>query len=338
MYKYCILIGRFEPNHMGHQSIINDAFLQGEILIIVLGSHNKARSIKNPWSSDERKQMILSTLTPEQQARVKFVYIKDYLYNDALWVADMQNKINEVTENADDNEIALIGFKSDSSSFYLDLFPNWKYISCPTDYDFHATDIRNLYFTLDSNYKKCVHPKVFEYLEAFKKTEIFKFLKDEFEYIKNYKESWRGSPFPPTFVTVDTVVIKSGHVLLVKRGKSLGKGLLALPGGFLDQEEKIQDGAIRELKEETAIKLSKDDLRKAIVESKVFDSPSRSNRGRVISHAFLINLGAGFLDKVKGMDDADKAFWLPLNEALSRENDFFDDHHHILNYFVNRGY
>lgn len=336
MYKYCILIGRFEPLHLGHQSIIEEALKQGEKLIIVLGSHNKARSIKNPWSSEERKQMILSTLSAEQQERVKFILMRDYLYNDSLWISDIQNKINEATEDAYDSEIALVGFKSDSSSYYLDLFPNWKYISCPTDYDFHATEIRNMYFTLDANYKKCVHPKIFEFMEEFKKDQIFNFLKDEFEYIANYKEMWRGAPFPPTFVTIDAVVIKSGHILLVKRGKSLGKGLLALPGGFLNQDEKIQDGCVRELKEETAIKVSKEDLRKAIIESKVFDHPSRSNRGRVISHVFLINLGSGPLDKVKGMDDADRAFWLPLNEALSRENEFFEDHYHILNYFVNR--
>src|SRR5271157_1473800 len=87
MYKYCIFIGRFEPPHLGHQSIFTDGLKYAEQLIIVLGSHNKARSIKNPWSTHERKEMILASLTPYQQERVKFVFMRDYLYNDSLWVA-----------------------------------------------------------------------------------------------------------------------------------------------------------------------------------------------------------------------------------------------------------
>ena len=124
--------------------------------------------------------------------------------------------------------------------------------------------------------------------------------------------------------------------MLVRRGKSHGKGLLALPGGFLNQDEKIVDGAIRELKEETAIKVSKEELHKNIACSHVFDSPFRSLRGRSISNAFLINLGDGALPKVKGLDDADKAFWLPLNEVLQRESEFFEDHFYIIQYFINK--
>lgn len=336
MYKYSIFIGRFSPLHWGHSEIIASALTQSERLIIVMGSHNKARSIKNPWSSEERKEMILSTLQPSQKERVDFVFMRDYLYNDSLWITDLQNKISEITNEAEDKDITLIGFKSDSSSYYLDLFPNWKYTSCPTDYDVHATKIRDLYFTMDAAYKKHVHPSVFQYMEFFKTTELFKLLKDEFEYVANYKESWRGAPFMPTFVTVDCVVIRSGHVLCVRRGKNLGKGQLALPGGFLEQDERIQDAAIRELKEETRIALSKEELHKNIVESKVFDAPNRSLRGRTISHAYLLNLGSGPLDKVKGGDDALKSFWLPLNEAMSRESEWFEDHVHILNYFISR--
>jgi bifunctional NMN adenylyltransferase/nudix hydrolase len=73
--------------------------------------------------------------------------------------------------------------------------------------------------------------------------------------IEKYKESWKAAPFPPTFVTVDAVVVQSGHVLLVKRKAMPGAGLWALPGGFLNQEETLLDGAIRELKEETKIKV-----------------------------------------------------------------------------------
>jgi bifunctional NMN adenylyltransferase/nudix hydrolase len=70
------------------------------------------------------------------------------------------------------------------------------------------------------------------------------------------------------------------------------------------------------------------------VDYKVFDYPKRSLRGRVITHAYLIDLGNGSLPQVKGSDDAEKAIWMPLNEFYSREEEFFEDHFHIINYFA----
>lgn len=335
-FKHAVLFGRFNPVHLGHLSIIDDALDQADHLVIMLGSHNAARNIKNPWTSEEREKMIRSALSPEANKRVLCVPIRDQLYNDALWITDALHKISEATDDADDKDICLVGFKSDKTSWYLDLFPQWQYISCPTDYDFHSTQIREMYFSMDAAYKKCVSPEVISHMEQFKTTEDFKRLKDEFDFIADYKEQWRGAPYMPTFLTCDAVVIKSGHILLVRRRGNPGKGLLALPGGFVGQNEAIKEAAVRELKEETSIKLSKEELRKAIVDEKVFDAPHRSLRGRTITEAFLFNLGIGPLDKVKGNDDADKAFWLPLNEVFQRESEFFEDHFHIISFFTNR--
>lgn len=333
-FEYSIFIGRFNPFHLGHLDILKRGLSLSEKVVIVLGSHNRATNIKNPWSSPERIKMIEACLSTEELDRVSFVYLKDYLYNDTLWTIDLQNKIAEATE--DSESIALIGYESDDSSYYLKLFPKWKYYSCPTTHSFHAIDIRNKIFTQDSDFKKCLHPNVTDLISQWMTTDDFLRLKNEFDFLVSYKEDWRGAPFPPTFVTVDTVVLKSGHLLLVRRGKKHGKGLLALPGGFLNQYERIEDAAIRELKEETKIKVSLDDLRQSIIGSNVFDHPLRSLRGRTLTHAYMLNLGSGDLPKVKGDDDADKAFWLPLNEVIQRESEFFEDHFYIIQYFINK--
>jgi bifunctional NMN adenylyltransferase/nudix hydrolase len=177
---------------------------------------------------------------------------------------------------------------------------------------------------------------VVEYLEAFRNTEDFKLLKEEFDFITNYKEAWQGAPYLPSFLCCDAVVIRSGHVLVIKRKSSPGKGLWALPGGFVGQDERIMDAAVRELKEETSIALSKDELRRSITESKVCDDPLRSLRGRTVSVAYCFNLGHGALPKVKGADDAIHAKWLPIDQALSQEHLFFEDHHAIIQHFVSR--
>jgi bifunctional NMN adenylyltransferase/nudix hydrolase len=109
-----------------------------------------------------------------------------------------------------------------------------------------------------------------------------------------------------------------------------------LPGGFVDQDERIRDAAIRELREETRLKVPAPVLAGSIRSSRVFDHPHRSLRGRTVTHAFLFELaptGEG-LPKVKGSDDADKAKWVPLFEFSRMEDQLFEDHFYIVNWFL----
>ena len=57
-----------------------------------------------------------------------------------------------------------------------------------------------------------------------------------------YKARWRTAPYAPIFCTVDALVQTGGHVLLVRRGGYPGKGLWALPGGFLEPRERLLQG------------------------------------------------------------------------------------------------
>ena len=125
---------------------------------------------------------------------------------------------------------------------------------------------------------------------------------------------------------MDAIVIQSGHVLLVKRRASPGKGLYALPGGFLDPDETLKSGMIRELREETKLKVPEPVLLGNIRNHEVYDYPTRSLRGRTITHAFLIELPCGPLPKVKGSSDAEKAVWIPLNIFYSMQGKMFEDH------------
>lgn len=335
-FDYCVFIGRFSPFHKAHQAILNKALSVAKKVIIVIGSSNTSRTIKNPWSANERQEMIKSCLSSDDLQKVSFVQMGDYLYNDNLWISTLQSKINDITDYSDN--VALIGHESDESSYYLKLFPQYKSVSYAynPDFKFHANKVRELYFAHDASYKPMLPEKIVAYLDDFKNTQLFANLKQEKEFLDNYKELWRGAPFPPTFMTVDSVVIKSGHILVVTRRSNPGKGLLALPGGFLNQNEKLQDAALRELKEETAIKMSVVDLKKSIIASNIFDEPQRSLRGRTITTAYLLNLGTGPLPAIKGGDDAEKAQWLPLSDFYSMSSEFFEDHWHIINYFVSK--
>lgn len=216
----------------------------------------------------------------------------------------------------------------------------WGNVSVPNVDGINATDIRKVLFE-----KNVVLDSLLTMPEPVRKSllntlvnnkDAWDTLIKEYDMIKRYKEAWKAAPFPPTFMTVDAVVVQSGHILLVKRGDMPGKGLWALPGGFLNQGETMLDGALRELKEETKIKIPVPVLKGSIKESKTFDAPNRSQRGRTITQAFYIDLGfAEELPKVKGSDDAEKAFWVPFHEV--KQELLFEDHWHIIDHFVNIG-
>lgn len=122
---------------------------------------------------------------------------------------------------------------------------------------------------------------------------------------------------------------------MVTRGAAPGEGLWALPGGFINQNETIREAAIRELEEETRIKLSTNTLRGSIVHEKTFDHPLRSLRGRTITTAFLFRLDdTKPLPTVKGSDDAVKAEWIPLAVAREQSWRWFEDHLDIVDYMI----
>lgn len=115
--------------------------------------------------------------------------------------------------------------------------------------------------------------------------------------------------YPRPAVTADCVVITreaEPKVLLVQRGIEPFKGCWAFPGGFMNMDETTEQCAIRELKEETGLKV--DELKEIGSYSKV----DRDPRGRTITVAYL-----AIVDKpvaVIGQDDAAKAEWFSIDE------------------------
>ena len=111
-------------------------------------------------------------------------------------------------------------------------------------------------------------------------------------------------------VTVDAVIFfrKADilNVLLIQRKNEPFRNEWALPGGFLDENEAMEQGAIRELEEETGLKLEK------LQQVGAFGTPGRDPRGRTISIAFVGLIGAEA--KVKANDDAVDAKWFSLND------------------------
>jgi bifunctional NMN adenylyltransferase/nudix hydrolase len=332
-YDLAVFIGRFQPPHFGHLRTIIRTFELAKKTLIIIGDYKTARSIKNPFTFDEVKKMILDSLPKEFQERLIFEPVRNYPYHDELWIASVQKLVSSHSESS----VCLMGHLKDSSSYYLYSFPQWKFEPSEFLKGMNATDVREFYFEdvdLKNELEKKLPLGTIQFLDEFKKTEIFSLLKEEFEFLKKYKTIWANSPYPPTFVTTDSVVLKSGHVLIVKRKSNPGKGLYSLPGGFLAQEETIEQGAIRELIEETGIKVPKTELKSSIKAKEVFDKPDRSLRGRTVTHSFYFDLGIGELPKVRGGERADKVIWMSISELYENMENFFEDHFSIIEFFI----
>lgn len=335
-YDRAIIIGRFQPFHNGHLKLVEQAQKIAEKVIILVGSSDSSVSTKNPFTFEQRKTMIQSCVD------VTVLPLNDYSYNDQKWVKQVRDKVESVPIPWSDTypvKTCMVGYKKDHSSFYLDLFPDWDFVSVDFDDRINATDIRNIIFN-DGKAFSLVHGVLPECIRSYIKdvffgTEQCKNLVEEYWFLKDYKSQFASLRYPPVFVTTDAVVVQSGHILLIERKAAPGKGLLALPGGFVNPNERLQSAMIRELREETKIRVPAPVLIGSIKNTHVFDDPDRSARGRTITHAYYIELMPtedGKLPVVKGADDAKTAKWYPLNEVKS--TDMFEDHAQIISYFT----
>ncbi len=110
-------------------------------------------------------------------------------------------------------------------------------------------------------------------------------------------------PPPKTpLLTVDCVVLNPrGEVLLIQRRNEPFKGHYALPGGFVDIGETVEDACRRELLEETGVKAGR--LRLV----GVYSDPNRDPRGHTASVVFLTRVRS---TKLEAGDDAASAQWV----------------------------
>ncbi|MFT4265971.1 MAG: bifunctional nicotinamide-nucleotide adenylyltransferase/Nudix hydroxylase [Xenophilus sp.] len=346
-FSYAVVIGRFQPLHHGHQRLIEQALRTARRVIVVVGSDRQPRSVKNPFTFDERERMVRACLQGQaEQMRVSVVGVSDSPYNDQLWIASLQQAVDRLIaqDGADPGEarVALVGHLKDASSYYLRLFPRWEFVPNEAVRSIHATEVRQLYF--DPERRGQIPPDALpegtaNFLAQFAGTADYAALVEERAFLDDYRDKYRyaGSEFPPLFTTVDAVVVEAGHILLVQRKFQPGRGAWALPGGFVGQSERLLDAAIRELKEETRLKVPVPVLHGSVKGREVFDAPQRSQRGRTITHAFFFELAHNQwtgLTEVRAADDAAQARWVPLAEFLDMRERMYEDHYFIANHFL----
>jgi bifunctional NMN adenylyltransferase/nudix hydrolase len=328
--ELAVVIGRFQPFHLGHLALLEQALGLAPRALLVVGSAPAPRTAKNPFTAEERIESIRQSLTPEQQARVAFAKVRDY-YDEPRWAGAVKAAAARETTGA----VTLVGFRKDESSTYLSLFPEWREHALPRQAPIDGTVLRRQYFEsaaaeLPAELTAAVPAAVARFLQDFRSSPYFESWREEVRALQQSRATYGTGPF----VTVDALVTASNQILLVERGHAPGKGLWALPGGFLEGSERLLSAAIRELREETLVTCTDAELRAAFRRAVVFDHPQRSQRGRTITHAHHFALPEGAPPpSVQGADDAATARWFPLSSIPSMLDRLFDDHFQIIDHF-----
>lgn len=333
-YNLIVYIGRFQPPTLAHISIIDNALSLADNVLVLMGSAYRARTFRDPFTALERKRFFLRYYKNEK--RILFEAIPNSNYDFNWWLEKVQSIVKEKFPKAE--KIAVIGHEKDSSSYYLNYFPQWSFINVPElEAGLSATDIRNTFFTKGFT-KKGLDNNIYQALLKWKQSNknIYNNIKEEKKFIDKYKKSWSTAPYPPIFVTTDALVLCKGYILLIQRKNNPGKNLYAMPGGFLNQTEYLQDCVIRELIEETSIKVKSNILKNSIVLTKAFDDPYRDLRGRCITHCYVINLKNDKLPKVKANDDALAVKWVRLDWIDNNRDKFFGDHYMMIKHMLGK--
>lgn len=327
-FEWLIYIGRFQPYHNGHDLVLRDALQHAENVLVLVGSADQPRTLKNPFTWSERAAIIRAANPFEA---ITFAPIFDYPYNDLKWADSIKRRVDAIVGS--NCRIGLAGLEKDESSYYLKMFPAWPRHSAPVSPVFNATDIRKMLFyhvgLYGTNDIKPLMPTAsFEQMQTILNVRAAELchLKDESRYYEAWNLSWANSPYPPTFNTVDNLVFRGQDILLIKRKNLPGEGLWALPGGFLNPNETLEQAALRELQEETGIVPSGRIHCEDGGAPRTFYYPGRSQRGTVVTQVFKWTVDNG-TEALAG-DDAAECQWIDPR-SISR-NMMFEDHYHLI--------
>ena len=332
--EFAVYIGRFQPFHLGHVHVINEALQDSQNLVIFIGSANESRTVKNPFTYEERASVIKDWIKENNLVeRVSILPVMDEP-TDEGWIEYLINSIRIFTNNS--NSTVIVGHDKDASSWYLKAFPHYGVQFVSNFEGINATDIREGYFKNEpvSHFNGKLPEAMKLFLSRFRLYDTHAY-REVCDLANPLVKVETPKDYPRIDHTADCIVLgtyedyDTPYILLIKRKNDPGKGEWALPGGFVEVGETIMESAYRELEEETGI--SRESLAKDVPEGLTFDYPDRDPRGRIITTAYVLECD-GYIDYLsyEAKDDAEEVQWFPLSSSVLGALPLFLDHQYII--------
>lgn len=332
-----VLIGRFQGYHKYHHEILKKAALENDVLVVLIGSTNKRQSIKNPFTPEQRQEMIEWNIRADEDlkdCRVVFRFIPDHPDNE-VWASYVFGHVAQFRASLD-TKINLYGCNKDASTFYLSLFPHWNQKLTEQVSDFGSTKLREVWFK-DHQCAETIQ----DWSEL--TTGTLAWLNIQWRYDQKLQNEWwrfqedkakfSGYPYPEqlNFCCGDAVVQCHDYLLMIIRKDN---GCLAWPGGHKNSNESFIQCILRELREETQIPLTDDMLLDCYVSDMMADNPGRSVSSPFprISLAAHFDISPLFVEgefpEIIATDDADGYQWVHKADIGILRN-IHDDHAEI---------
>src|ERR671910_2436077 len=117
--------------------------------------------------------------------------------------------------------------------------------------------------------------------------------------------------------TIDIILVEnsnSNNILVIKRKKDPFKDYFSLPGGFVNEGEKVEDAVRREAEEELLVKVEPIDI------LGVYSDPNRDPRGHIISITFIAKINSGELEAGGGVAELK---WVEINNIKDIKLGFY---------------
>lgn len=209
MFDFLVFIGRFQPFHLAHQAVIQQAFKRSKSVIVLLGSaqpeegfsetsfrpacfvsntapgSDSTRTLKNLFTASEREQMIRAAFSAEQQSQLHFAGLVD-VFNDEKWTGLVKLAVQDIVQHSAQavnsnpaSTVGLIGHFKDQSSYYLSLFPEWPLVELENYFELSATPIREQYLLGHLPTLAQVPLSTLDYLMQFQQTPAYQALQQQ---------------------------------------------------------------------------------------------------------------------------------------------------------------
>lgn len=343
-YKAALVVMRGQMFHNGHVSLLEDAIALADTVVVYLGSSNKPRSVKNPFTFSERAGIVHNWYNNEAIGKCDVLFstaaLPDYDYEDMVWEQYFWDAICDLKEhlNIDSEDIVLLtsgkGSDFEERQSYVSGEPISVAASDPVTFEgglghlgeLSATKLRRLWIGgFLKDLFKYIPKATKNFLQTDKGVELSLQMRKEHHKTSEARRPYLTLKYEPLFHTGDCMVLnKLGKVLLVQRKEgTYGAGQWALAGGYVHADETIQDGAVRELLEETGIDVEN----LTPLHHQTFDKPDRDPRGRMITTCYLYQLESDVI--VTPKDDVSDYKWVSRHELDGTE--MFLDHLGIIN-------